>query len=93
MGKALSGYGGFDVVRVEVRLKPYNLNYEGRLREMVLEFVNAQKRKSVRIVERRLESALGKARWENKDSGNCFEEVIVAEFRPRASRSGDGAMV
>lgn len=81
----LSGFRGFDVVRVEIRLKPYSRPYDGEVRPYDFDEQDRNRDECVQLIEGRLETALGEAKWENKDSGNCFEEVLVAEFRPRES--------
>lgn len=81
----LSGFRGFDVVRVEIRLKPYSQPYDGGVRPYDFDEQDRNRDECVQLIEGRLETALGEAKWENKDSGNCFEEVLVAEFRPRGS--------
>lgn len=86
MGKVSSGFRGFNVVRVEVRLKPYNVDYDGRIRPYDPDIEDRNKGECVELIEERLGTALGEARWESKDSGTCFEEVLVAEFRPWESR-------
>lgn len=77
---------GFDVVRVEVRLKPYSDHYNGGIRPHDEDRADEERVDCVRLIEERLGTALGEAKWEKKDSGTCFEEVLVAEFRPRVSR-------
>lgn len=32
------------------------------------------------LIEERLGSTLGEAEWEDRESGNCFEDVMVGEF-------------
>ena len=86
MAEALSGFRGFDIVRVEVRLKPYNIHYDGRIRPYDSDRQDEERDECVQLIEGRLGTALGPAKWEDKDSGTCFEEVLVAEFRPRLAR-------
>lgn len=86
MAKVLGSFGGFDVVRVEVRLKPYSDHYNGGIRPHDEDLADEERVDCVRLIEERLGTALGEAKWEKKDSGTCFEEVRVAEFRPCGSR-------
>ena len=86
MAEVLVSFRGFDVVRVEVRLKPYTNDYDGRLRPHDHEQQDEERKECVRLIEERLGAGLGEAKWENKDSGSYFEEVLVAEFRPRQSK-------
>ena len=83
MAGALGGLCGFEIVRVEVRLKPYSVHYDGAIRPYDLERQDRERDDCVQLIEARLGTALGAAKWEGKDAGNCFEEVLVAEFRPR----------
>ena len=86
MARVLSGFHGFEVVRVEIRLKPYNPKYDGTLGMFDLWEQDEYMDKCVRLIEERLGTALGEAKWEKKDSGNCFVEVWIAEFRPQESK-------
>ncbi len=86
MAEVLSGFRGFEIVRVELRLQPYSVDYDGRIRPFDFEEQDEYREKKVRLIEERLGAALGEAKWEDKDSGTCFEEVWIAEFRPRESK-------
>ena len=78
MAKAFGGLVGFEVVRVEVLLKFYDPH--GRLD------LRPEKRDpALRLIDEGLKIALGNARWEEKDPGRLYQEVWVAEFRPRRS--------
>lgn len=85
MAEALSEFRGFDIVRVEVRLKPYSDHYNGGIRPHNFDQQDEERDECKQLIEKRLGTALGPAKWENKDAGTCFEEVLVAEFRPRLS--------
>ena len=80
MAKGFGGLVGFEVVRVEVRFKFHDPH--GRLD------VRLEKRvPALRRIDEGLKLALGNARWEEKDPGSSFQEIWVAEFRPRSSTS------
>ena len=85
MGRVISRFVGFDVVRVEVRLTPYDVDYEGRLRPYDDQKRVRQRDNRLRLIEERLGSTLGEVKWEDKESGNCFEDIIVGDFLPRKS--------
>ncbi|CAD6594116.1 MAG: hypothetical protein ASARMPREDX12_008147 [Alectoria sarmentosa] len=85
MARVLCGFGGFDVVRVEVRLKPYGSDPDGRIRPYDSDREDEQREECVQLIEERLGPALGNAKWEGKDSGTCFEQVLIAVFWPRES--------
>lgn len=87
MGRVFSRFVGFDVVRVEVRLMPYEVDYGGRLRPYDDQKKDGQRDNCLRLVEERLGSTLGEAKWEDKESGNCFEDVIVGVLLPRKSKA------
>lgn len=86
MAGALGGFRGFEIVRMEVRLKPYSAHYDGWIRPHDFDRQDRERDGCVQLIEGRLETALGTAEWEGKDAGNCFEEVLVAEFRPWLSK-------
>ena len=77
---------GFEVVRVEMQLTGICAPDDGK----------QEREPCVRMIEERLGSALGEAKWEQTESevsfpSDVFEEyrvymkVLVAEFRPRRS--------
>lgn len=78
---------GFDVVRVEVRLKPYDLGYRRLLLPYHDEKKDKEREDCLRLIEERLISTLGEVKWEDKESEDCFEDLIVGEFRPQKPRS------
>ncbi len=80
MVEVLNGFRGFEIVLVEVRLQPYIVDYDGRIRPFDYEQEDEHKDECVRLIEERLGTALGEAQWEGKDSGNCFDQVLIAEF-------------
>lgn len=82
MAKALGGLYGFDVVRVEVRLKPFDAERDGGIRPFDEELKDEQRDACMQLIEDRLVPLLGVPEWENKWSGSCFEQVLVAEFWP-----------
>lgn len=85
MAEVLCGFGGFDVVRVEILevLKPHDK-------------VRADKRKNDRkgFIEETFGKAFGEAKWEKKDSVKKDSkrrvekrsEILIAEFLPQGSR-------
>lgn len=86
MAGTLSSFRGFDIVRVEVRLKPYSVDYDGRIRPHDFDQQDREIEECMQLIEARLSAALGAATWERKNPGNCYEEVLVAEFRPWLSK-------
>ena len=78
--KGLGGLVGFEVVRVQMRLRLYDRNSH---REP--ECTDVERHYCMQLIDERLGPALGKAKWETKESVMLHERVaavLVAEFRP-----------
>lgn len=85
MANGLGALVGFEVVRVQILVVLYACEDQ--------EFRNAKRDHYVRLIDEGLGSALGKAKWETKESvvsgvsHGRVTDVLVAEFRPWRSTS------
>ena len=86
MASVLSGFRGFEVVRVEVRFEPWCVSLDGRIRPLDMELRGQERIDCIQPIKEQLYPALGEATWETKPSGHWLHEVHVAVFQPGTSR-------